>query len=332
MQHACFDIHGWQLAIGADSPDLLQDAESFLQNFRVAATPNDPWRLSLERGDLQEDDRSRSLHLIWSGVIPSGIAAANYAAPGLRRFDLPGRGRCLLDFHRREARLTLAPQMAAGGSRYFLTALLCAGLSRVGHVPLHAACLIARKDERPCSVLLVAPSGTGKSTTAYGLTSGGYQLMGDDLSLLQVTGERIAAWGFPRQCHVRRPTLDLLPWLRTMPLIPTGIEDTWQFPLASLGPRAAEPRQRPLPTGLVVILQKPNPRGHRCEAIDSAGALASLCQENIHPTEGHADRDAAAAFAALGRLALQTPAIYLSAGPDVEHLAEFLAAETGVTP
>ena len=86
-----------------------------------------------------------------------------------------------------------------------------------------------------------------------------------------------------------------------------------------------------LPTGLIVLLEKPNRTGHRCEPADPATTLSWICQENVQPIEGYTDPDAHNAFATIGQLVRQTAAVRVSVGPDVEQLADFLAAETGVT-
>lgn len=327
-----YDVHGWGVVVDADAPHLLAPAEELFGAFRASRAPHDRWRLVLRRGSWHDEAAAGAGRLVWSGTVPPGIAAANYADAGRRRLDLPDRGRCLMDLGRREAEITLAAGVDPRILGYFLMSLLCSGLARCGHVPLHAACLAARRDGQPCSVLIVAPSGTGKSTAAFGLASGGWRLMGDDLTLLKVVGQQTLAWGYPRQCHVRRPTLGLLPWLGSLPLAPTGSESTWQFPLAALGTRAVASPPPLLPAGLVVLLQRPNGNRHRCERVDPARALSEISRENVQPIEGPADADAGVAFATIGRLVRSTPAIRLSAGPDVEGLADFLAAETGVTP
>ena len=199
---------------GVDTPDLLHCAEELFGSFRVHHHTKDSWQISLRRGEFDPANVPESCRLLWSGVVPPGISAAHYVGPGLRRFDLIERGNCWFDLQRREVQITMLPAANAKASHYFLMALLCTGLARTAHVPLHASCLAAKRKGEPCSVLIVAPSGTGKSTTSYGLTSGGWKLMGDDLSLLHVDRDQVHAWGYPRHCHVRKPTFDLLPWLK----------------------------------------------------------------------------------------------------------------------
>lgn len=326
-----YDIQGWRLKVGVDTPELLQCPEDLFGNFRARHCGSDSWQVSIRRGEFDPRIVPTSGRLVWSGVVPPGVSVANYVGPGFRRFDLMDRGTCTFDLPNRAVRITMLPEANSTSSYYFLMALLCTGLARTDHVPIHASCLAARRDGKPCSVLIVAPSGTGKSTTSYGLTSGGWKLMGDDLSLLHIAGEKVLAWGYPRHCHVRRPTFELLPWLREMPLKQIGLEETWEFPLQALGSRAIGPRPALLPAGLIVLLDKPNGTGHRCQRVDPATALAWICQENVQPIEGYTDPEAQKAFATIGKLVGQTPTIRVSAGPNIERIAEFLATETGIT-
>lgn len=351
MEEVCYDIHGLNLKIGADTPDLLVCAEELFGNFRASHGAENSWTITLRRGEFDPTKAPKSGKLLWRGELAPGVLATNYVGPGYRRFDLINRGSCTLDLPRREVQITMLPSASPRTSHYFLMSSLCTGLTRASHMPIHASCLAARRDGEPCSVLIIAPSGTGKSTTSYGLTSGGWKLMGDDLSLLHIasepvaghqvsgakatsqkkSGQRVLAWGYPRHCHVRRPTFELLPWLRELPLTRIAADETWQFPLRALGARAIGPKPQLLPAGLIMLLDRPNRMGHRCERVDPATALAWICQENVQPIEGYTDPDAHAIFVTFGQLVRQTPAVRVSAGPDVERLAEFLARETGVT-
>jgi hypothetical protein len=213
---------------------------------------------------------------------------------------------------------------------YFLMPLACEGLMRAGHVPVHAASLAVPNHDQASSVLIVAQSGTGKSTTALALTGAGWQLMGDDLALICEHEGRQLIWGFPRMVHVRRPTLKLLPWLTDLPLMPHPTRETYDLPLAELGRRAWASPGTPLAPSLLIILDRPNPTAHHCQPLDRAHTLAALAHENVQPIEGAVDEHAHSAFARFAALVQQVPAIRLSAGPQLESLGEFLRQETGV--
>jgi hypothetical protein len=140
----------------------------------------------------------------------------------------------------------------------------------------------------------------------------------------------MSIWGFPRHCHVRRPTLALLPWLSDLPLRKSSLQDTFELSIEALGDRVAPPGTGPLEPGAILVLERPNPVGHRCYPIDRASALAALSNENVQPIEGKSDADAILAFSSFAALVQQTPAYRLSVGPNLDGLAEYLARETGI--
>lgn len=327
---ADYNILGLRMRVGADAPELLESSHDLLADFQVAQPKEPEWALRLRLAPLEDTCPSASAEMVWSGVVPPGVRAANYVGKDYRRLELAGLGRCEIDLRRRAASITIESLGRLKASRYFLTAILGTLLARASHVPIHAACLAVLDAGKPRGVLIVAPSGTGKSTTAFALAHAGWRLMGDDLACVTRQSGQLAVWGYPRHCHVRRPTFALLPWMQDLPLRPLGIEGSWEFPLSSLGRMAFGPPPRPLEPALVLVLEKPNGREHRCESLDPIDAFASICRENVQPIEGCEDSDAHAAFRTLSELVQTTPCYRLSAGPQVDQIADFLSSETGV--
>lgn len=74
-----------------------------------------------------------------------------------------------------------------------------------GYVAIHAAALTRAR----ATVLLLAPSGTGKTTLTLGLMSRGWEPLTDDTALIDTASLRVAA--FPRCFHIEAPSLGLLP-------------------------------------------------------------------------------------------------------------------------
>lgn len=68
-------------------------------------------------------------------------------------------------------------------------------LSRVGRHVIHAA-LVRHGD---AGVVIVGPSGAGKSTAAYAASTAGWEVLADDMA---VVDERGHGWGFPKPLHV----------------------------------------------------------------------------------------------------------------------------------
>ena len=327
---ACYDVAGFRLRVGADSPELLGDTTRLLGRFQVEESPLEEspppaWRLRIGRGELDTtNDQPAGMRQIWTGDVPPDYRGVNYAGPGLRRIEVCRLGRLDMALRTGTASITLSRRAKPTAVGYFLVPLVCQGLMGAGHFPIHAACLAAPIDDRWRSVLIVAQSETGKSTTALALTDAGWKMMGDDIALVCRREGRLMAWGLPRACHVRRNTIKLLPWLGELPLVPISIEDTFTLSLESLGRRRWPSVPRPLEPALVICLDPPNAVEHRIGPLDRASALIHLSHENVQPVEGGTDADARGSFAAFAGLARQTPACRLSVGPRLDRLATLL--------
>lgn len=103
-------------------------------------------------------------------------------------------------------------------SRYIIDRFVLNILLREGLGQLHATCLV--KDKR--AVLLIAPHGTGKSTTAFRLLNAGWKLMGDSLVFARRHGDEFELLGYPiGEGKLTRETAELFPELRAR-----GIEVT----------------------------------------------------------------------------------------------------------
>ncbi|MEY4565991.1 MAG: hypothetical protein RLY14_961 [Planctomycetota bacterium] len=327
---ADYDILGMRMRVGADAPELFASSQDVLVEFETARLQEIDWSVRLRIAPLEGNAVPVQVQQVWSGLVPPGVRAVNYVGRNYRRLELVDLGQCDIDLERRVASVTVDSIKRVKASRYFFTAILCTALARSSHVPIHAACLAVLDGGEQRSVVIVAPSGTGKSTTAFALAHSGWRLMGDDLACVTRNEGQLTVWGYPRNCHVRRPTFALLPWLQDLPLQPLGIEDSWEFPLSSLGRMAFGPPPLPLKPAMVLVLEKPNGRGHHCELLDPIDAFATICRENVQPIEGCEDVDAHAAFQAISELVQTTPCYRLSAGPKVDNLAAYLSSETGV--
>ena len=125
-------------------------------------------------------------------------------------------------------------------------------------------------------VLVSAPSGTGKTTSALALARCGFSFAADDVVALRREGSRLMARGLPRALNVHRRTLAMLPW------IPVG--DDWRsngeqsLPLSRLaGSLTIEDRE--LPVSRLVLLR----RGavSVVEPLSATEALAALAADNV---------------------------------------------------
>lgn len=83
-----------------------------------------------------------------------------------------------------------------------------------GQQVVHCAGLSIPNSDR--MLLLCAPSGTGKTTTALALAHAGFSLAGDDAMVLCKNGDEVRAWGLPRAVKIHQHTVEMLPWLNSV--------------------------------------------------------------------------------------------------------------------
>lgn len=181
-----------------DSAGIAERLYSFAEHNEEPA-----WRVVLI---VQETGRSL-------GVPPARlIDQVQYAgADNWLSIDLAGWGHCFADLARGEAHAILAASLAEDPelvSQILINTILTNFITRHGYSMLHASALV--KDDQV--LLLQAPHGTGKSTTALRLLSNGYKLLSD--SMVYIGEHDGALWlgGFPiGRIKLREDMLPLFP-------------------------------------------------------------------------------------------------------------------------
>lgn len=139
-------------------------------------------------------------------------------------------GHCQVDLAAGRALAVLSPELAAqpeAVSRCLLNTVLNNLLTARGLSMLHATSL-ARGDR---VLLLIAPHGTGKSTTALRLALAGYPLMSDSQVYLTARPEGLLLTGFPvGRVKLRRDMLPDFPQLRAL-LVPEEVRGEAKYTL-----------------------------------------------------------------------------------------------------
>jgi hypothetical protein len=134
--------------------------------------------------------------------------ADDWLSIGLREW-----GQCFVDMKRGEAHAILSASIAENPGlvcRVLLNTILNNFATRHGYSMLHASALI--RDEN--ILVLQAPHGTGKSTTALRLLLNGYQLLSDSQIYLYEKGGALWMGGFPiGRIKLRADMLPLFPAL-----------------------------------------------------------------------------------------------------------------------
>lgn len=127
--------------------------------------------------------------------------------------DLLEWGNCFVDMKRGEAYAVLAQSLAENPEQVcqvLINTILTNFITRHGYSMLHASALI--KDEN--ILLLQAPHGTGKSTTALRLLLNGYQLLSDSMIYVSERDDELWMGGFPvGRIKLRADMLPLFPTL-----------------------------------------------------------------------------------------------------------------------
>jgi len=127
--------------------------------------------------------------------------------------DLFEWGNCFVDMKRGEAYAVLVPSLAEHPKQVcqvLINTILTNFITRHGYSMLHASALV--KDEN--ILLLQAPHGTGKSTTALRLLLNGYKLLSDSMVYIGERDDELWMGGFPvGRIKLRADMLPLFPAL-----------------------------------------------------------------------------------------------------------------------
>ncbi len=134
-------------------------------------------------------------------------------ADELLSIDLLAWGKCFVDMRRGESFAVLSPSLAENPQQIcqvLINTILTNLITRHGYSMLHASALI--KDGN--ILLLQAPHGTGKSTTALRLLLNSYKLLSDSMVYIGERGGTLWMGGFPvGRIKLRTDMLPLFPAL-----------------------------------------------------------------------------------------------------------------------
>lgn len=192
---------------------------------------------------------------------------------------------------------------------YMITFSLVVLLRSCGWFPLHAAGLA--HDGR--GALLVARSGSGKSTATLNLIREGWTYLSDDTVLLHSEGDPVRAWSFRRNLCVDPDAAGHFPELSGHEW-PSSLSDTakWQVDVDRIYPGQSAATCTPRLVVLPEIVDAPN---SRVEPVDAKSVLGQLIDQGaffLTPDSNVADRH----LTILRRLIEQSRIYRLYAGRD----------------
>jgi hypothetical protein len=222
----------------------------------------------------------------------------------------------------RDGRAEIAAATAATTRLWVLTrpllTLALMELSRArGLYPLHAACLARGTD----GVLVVGPSGSGKSSLALAFLEAGYDYVSEDLVFLREERDRIVACGFPDELGLTEDVGSLFPALGDLAIVQLG------WPKARADVRDAAPDVRILPSCTPAVLVVLDERASEVEELTTDETLVELLPSMLL-TSAETCRRHVAAFAAAAATAR---CLRLPARPDLEATLELVAATLPTT-
>lgn len=164
-------------------------------------------------------------------------------------------------------------------------------------------------------VLIVGGSGSGKTTTGLNLLLHGWQLLSNDIVLLQERDDQVVALPTPGLVGIRPYTFTLLPTLKNwLPMAPA----TGRFEVA--GDELVNGRYAP-PTPIHTILFPQVAHANQLTPQNKAIALAHLLEESIDRWD---DKTLAQHMSILQKLARQATCHQLLLGQDMTEQANLL--------
>lgn len=312
-----FDLGGLCLEVSAEGDALL---EQFRHAFAgLAADPAGPPSFRLHLGHGEPPVPAAAAVLAYEGPVePEGFCRLFHGG-GETLLVFPDLGSLQVRHDARAATLRVCGGAMIGAS------LGIAALAAAAHAGdqslLHAAALTP--PGRDDMVLIHAPSGAGKTTTALALLAGGYGLASDDAAFL---GWRpgCTAYGLPRDLKVHHRSAAMLPWTKDLLVGEWNAEGERRLPRARLAgvARLEAPRPRPV-AGLFRLV-----RGDGASTVAPLGQaemLASLAADNVRtgrqgllPIDRHR-------LAQLARLVREVPLYELRVGGDLDRLPELVS-------
>lgn len=321
MHSLSIDFHGALLHVETACREWRDFMRQGYPWFALPQPRDEGFRLAI---DIEPHPRMpEALPRTWSGTLPEGGEGRIFETQDTWALEVVGHGLAIIDHARGSGRIVARPHSLERMRFTPLTAVLEAALAARGHRLVHGACL--RRRNGGGAVLICAPSGSGKTTTALSLAHGGFAYMADDASVGVQIAERWHVWGLPNELKIHRNTAALLPWLGDLP-------DKWNRDGEQsvhidrlAGVIASEPLP-PLPLEAVIMLGPRSAGAHRVSRLARADALVAIARDNVSNSPLGVRPWNQEQFSFFADIVRKAPTLQLQVGEDIESLADALEA------
>jgi hypothetical protein len=276
-----YDLEATHLRVDADEEALLGGIDSFLAPRRSVENRAPGFVLDI-RVDVPPA-LPEGAQLLYSGEMPAEGECTYVRTADSFVLTFPGDATLTVRPQERRAQLVVAPHAEAKARGSLAAIALEFALDADGQSVVHAAGLSLPGDER--MLLVHAPSGTGKTTTALAAAGSGFRLCADDAVALSGTADGMRAWGLPRQAKVHRRSAEMLPWLAPALGPKWNVEEEQSLSREALaGLIEFDDARRPI-AGLVRLARSPDGTT-RAKPLARHEALASLAADNVRVGAG----------------------------------------------
>jgi len=320
---AYYDAHGMRMTVEAQSQALLDAIDTLLGAYIGVPNGADSFRVSLNYGETRVEAEP-GLDEVQKCTLPGGIPMICRSGLGRRQIELPGHIRADIDLAARAARFVAVPDVKTGLLETCFLPLLCECLGQAGHHVIHAGTLFAQIRGQRRAFIISGISGAGKTTLTLALAGAGLGMLTDDMTFYQPATAELPGqiWGIRTRCKVHAQTIELLPWLRSLPNAGTTSYGERLVDSRPLKPATAGLTATP---GLILFLNPRNPEAHRIEPVDKVTALTRLTRENVRAIDQRRAAVAGRAFEALADLVRSSRTFQASLCPRLEELPGRLA-------
>jgi hypothetical protein len=322
MDRIAFDFHGAGLLVEAPRLSWTASMRNSFRWYISDEAPKPVFRLSIEE---DEDPRVPShVPLTWTGQLQEREVGRMYETDTLWALEVENHGYLLIDHVAGTAELVMRPGSERAFTMTPIVAVLSAALHARGQHIVHGASLGCRDGEG--AILICAPSGYGKTTTALALAREGFRLFADDVSMIVSGTDRSPAliWGLPNWLRIHRKTLEMLPWLGPLP-DKWNDEDEQAVALHAMEGILPVGKTNPAPLRAVILIGDRAER-HSVVPLARAEALVRLAKDNVSSSGAGVTPWHRRQFAAYAEALKACPVFELHAGTDLPALADVVDA------